>query len=127
MDTTDCLGWLSMDSDEYEIYFYLKRWHNEYHSALEICRLAGGRKRFLHEPEWAKPALARLLQQGLVEVDATGHYRLKPTPETQPPAVPPTMQRWISPQIQDILLSSGKEFSELLGPRDNQPPRQDRP
>jgi len=98
-----------MDADEREIYYYLKSWRQEFLSAREICRRAGGRKRFRLEPEWAKPVLARMMERGIVEADAAGHYRLKPMDKRIRKG-----KRWVSPQIARILRESGKDFNEVL-------------
>jgi hypothetical protein len=108
-----------MDPDELEIEIYLQRREHDGRSALDICRLAGSKKRFARDPDWAKPALARMVHHGIVEIDACGHYRLKPTLESRPQAGQSKTQRWISPQIREILLRSGKDFSELLGDQDD--------
>ncbi len=98
-----------MDAEEREIYFYLKAWKHVFVSAREICRRAGGKHRFRQDPEWAKPVLTRMVERGILEVDATGHYRLRPPDKkfTGP-------KRWVSPQIAQILRQSGKDFSSLL-------------
>ncbi len=98
-----------MDADEREIYYYLKSWRQEFLSAREICRRAGGRKRFRLEPEWAKPVLARMMERGIVEADAAGHYRLKPMDKRIRKG-----KRWVSPQIARILRESNKDFNEVL-------------
>jgi hypothetical protein len=67
-----------MDADEREIFRFLKSWGNQFVAAQEICRRAGGRRRFQEEPEWAKPTLLRMAGRGILESDATGHFRIKP-------------------------------------------------
>lgn len=42
---------------------------------LEICRCAGGRKKFRETPHWAKCMMARLVESNLIEVNERGHYR----------------------------------------------------
>jgi hypothetical protein len=98
-----------MDSDEREIYYYLKSWRQEYISSREICRRAGGKKRFRQEEDWAKPVLARMVEKGIVETDAAGHYRLRPMEKKVRKG-----KRWVSPQVAHILKESGKDFSEVL-------------
>ena len=104
-----------MDSEEREIYFYLKGWKHEYISSREICRRAGGKRRFHREPEWAKPVLNRMVERGIVEMDPAGHYRLKP-PEDKRAG---KKKHWVSPQIQGILRSSGKDFSQVVMSEDD--------
>ena len=43
----------------------------------EIARKALKRTVFEENPHWADAALSSLLDQGLVEQDASGHYRVK--------------------------------------------------
>jgi hypothetical protein len=90
-----------MDADEREIYHFLKHWRHEFISAREICRRAGGRKRFQKSPEWAKPILQNMVERGILEADSAGHFRIKPVPHNT------KMKRWVSPQIAAILKSSG--------------------
>lgn len=98
-----------MDSEEREIYFYLKSWRQEFISAREICRRAGGKRRFRVEPEWAKPVLTRMVEKGIAETDAAGHYRLKPIEKKLRKG-----KRWVSPQIARVLRESGKDFKEVI-------------
>jgi hypothetical protein len=98
-----------MDADEREIYYYLKPWRNEYISAREICRRAGGKKKFRDNQEWAKPVLARMVEKGILETDAAGHFRLKPIEKSLRKS-----KRWVSPQVARILRESGKDFKEVL-------------
>lgn len=97
-----------MDADEREIYYFMKSWQNEFLSAREICRRAGGKHRFRESAEWAKPALARMVDRGILETDNGGHYRLKPRPRRDP------KKRWVSPQVAKILTQSGKNFSDTI-------------
>jgi hypothetical protein len=98
-----------MDAEEREIYYYLKGWKGQYISAREICRRAGGKKRFFREPEWAKPVLTRMVERGILDMDAAGHYRLKPVDDKRG-----RRKSWVSPQIARILRESGKDFSEIV-------------
>lgn len=98
-----------MDSDEREIYYYLKSWKEHYLSAHEICRRAGGKRRHRQEPEWAKPVLTRMVEKGILETDAAGYYRLKPIdPRGR------KIKRWVSPQVAKILNQSGKDFTHVI-------------
>jgi len=93
-----------MDADEREIYQFLKSWGSEYIAPREICRRAGGRKRFHDEPEWAKPILLRMAERGILESNATGHYRIKPIRKKKEQE-----KRWVSPEIAKILKEGGVE------------------
>ncbi len=96
-----------MDAEKREILAYLKTWPGHFVSAKEICRRAGGKRRHREDPRWALPVLIRLVEEGLIEKDAGGHYRLKaPDPDRRKP------RRWISPQMAKILRSSGKSFGD---------------
>ncbi|MST95152.1 MAG: hypothetical protein EXS33_07780 [Pedosphaera sp.] len=96
-----------MDADEREIFYYLKSYRNEFISAREISRRAGGKKKFRSEPEWAKPVLTRMVERGILEADTSGHYRIKPMSKKT------GKRKWVSPQIQRILRESGKEFADI--------------
>ena len=91
-----------MDADEQAICDYLKSWPRQFISAREICRRADGKKRFREDPDWAIRILLRMMEKGLVEGDAAGHYRLPP-PEKKDHA-----KKWVSPEIKRILEESGK-------------------
>jgi hypothetical protein len=92
-----------MDSDEREIYHYLKTWGAEYVGTREICRRAGSKKRFHEDPDWAKPVLISMKERGIVESDALGRYRIKPVKKKKGGG------RWIAPDIEKILKESGVE------------------
>ena len=66
-----------MDADEREVHNYLESYHGQYVSVKEICRRASTKKRYAQEPEWAREVLKRMKDQGLVESNMTGRYRLK--------------------------------------------------
>ena len=99
-----------MDAEEREIYFYLKGWKQDYISSREICRRAGGKKRFQREPEWGKPVLQRMVERGILETDSGGHYRVKPVADKSPGK----KKQWVSPQIANILKQSGKDFTHVV-------------
>lgn len=98
-----------MDSDEREIFYYLKGCKGQFVSSHEVCRRAGGKKRYQREPEWAKPVLVRMAERTILENDPAGYYRIKPAPVKKGQE-----QRWASPEIANILRSSGKDFSETI-------------
>ncbi len=97
-----------MDSDEREICIYLKACPGQFVSGREISRRASGKQRFRDEPNWATQPLVRLLEQGIIESDSTGHYRLKPR---DPKA---KTKKWISPHIKEILEAGGKDVNQIV-------------
>jgi hypothetical protein len=103
-----------MDADEQEICTYLESCHSQFVSLKEIARRAGGKSRFREDPNWAAPVLLRLVGNGTLESDSSGCYRLRSTERQQP-------KKWVSPQIKAILEQSGKDFSDVLGPKKQGP------
>jgi len=101
-----------MDADEREVYFYLKGQPEQFIPASSICRHAGGKHRFRDSSDWAQPALLRMLERGILELDATGAYRLKPMPETG------ARKRWVAPHIAAILKKSGTKFDHVIKEED---------
>ena len=95
-----------MDADETDICEYLKSWRDQFVSAREIGRRAGGKWRYREDERWALPVLQRLLDKQLVEKDGAGHYRLA----TRDRKNNERKKRWISREIQIILRQSGKNF-----------------
>ena len=93
-----------MDADEQDILNYLKAWPKQYIAAREICRRAGGKRRFREDPFWANQPLLRLVEKNFLENDAAGYYRLKPDEKQA------QQKRWVSPQIKQMLEESGKGF-----------------
>jgi hypothetical protein len=90
-----------MDTEEREIFQFLKTFGEEYVSAKEIARRAGGKKKFHTNPEWAKPVLERMRERGVLESDIQSRYRVKPV------AKKGRDKRWVSPDIAKILQESG--------------------
>jgi hypothetical protein len=103
-----------MDSDERDVYHHLKSRPEQFIPANSICRHAGGKHKFRQSPDWAKPALLRMVERGILEVDDTGGYRLKPRPQSDS-----TSKRWVSPQIAAILKKSGRKFDEVIKANDD--------
>jgi hypothetical protein len=99
-----------LSPEEIEILEYLKPFHKEFLSAKEICRRAGGKMKFTKNPDWAKPILRRMENAGLLEMDAYGHYRIKP-PERD---AKKGRTFPVSPQIQKILARSDKSFGKIF-------------
>jgi len=98
-----------MDSDERQIWSYLKSWGRQFVSAREIARRAGGKRRFRDEPQWAFPVISRMMEQNLIETDGLGHYRnVEASVESK------KKKRWVSPHLRRILERSGKDFGEAL-------------
>ena len=64
-----------LSSDELEILAYLKSWNGASISMLEICRCAGGRRKFKETPNWAKGLMGRLVEAKMIQVNDRGHYR----------------------------------------------------
>ena len=64
---------------------------------VEICRCAGGRRRFRETPNWAKGMMGRLVEANLIQVNDRGHYRYivedekATTPEASKPQPPRTV------------------------------------
>jgi hypothetical protein len=90
-----------MDSEEHEIFYFLKTWGEEFVSAKEIARRASGKRKFYQNPEWAKPLLMRMAERGVLESDTSGRYRIKPVPKKN------KNKRWVSPDIAKILEENG--------------------
>ena len=92
-----------MDTDEREIFQFLKAWGSDFTSAMEICRRAGSKKRFHEDPSWAKPILMRMEERGILQSDMQGRYRIKPLPRKKKDS------QWVAPDIAKILKESGVE------------------
>jgi len=98
-----------MDSDQRDICNFLKTTGAEFISAREICRRAGGKWRPRQDSAWANEPLNRLFEQGLVETDTAGYYRLVRKQE-----IDPKQKKWVSPKIKQILEKSGKNFTHII-------------
>jgi hypothetical protein len=92
-----------MDSDEREIFQFLKSHGSEFIAAMEICRRAGSKRRFHEDPHWAKPVLIRMAERQILESDTQGRYRLKPTRKHK---------QWVAPEIAKILQEGGVEIGD---------------
>jgi hypothetical protein len=91
-----------MDIDEREIYNFLKTYGSDFVAAREVCRRAGGRKRYHEDHEWAKPILQRMIERGILEMNSEGQYRVKHTKKKKG-------GRWVAPDIAKILQENGVE------------------
>jgi hypothetical protein len=97
-----------MHADERDVCNYLKSWPGQFVFGRDVARRAGGKWRFRENPEWAAAVLARLVEQGIVESDSTGHFRLRMKQAKE------KSTKWISPHLKQILEKSGKDFSEVF-------------
>jgi hypothetical protein len=100
-----------MDADEREIFYYLRNEGGNFIPATFISRHAGGKHRHREQPDWAKPALLRMAERGILEADPTGAYRLKPIPRSDDSN---NTQHWVSPQIAALLRKGGKKFDQVI-------------
>ena len=90
-----------MDSDEYEVFNFLKTFAQEWVNAKEICRRAGTKRRFHEDNNWAMPVLMRLKERQILETDIQGRYRIRPASRKD------QKNRWVSPDIEKILEEGG--------------------
>ena len=88
-----------MDADEREIFEYLQTFGEDWVAAKEICRRAGGKKRFNEDNNWARPILQHMKERSILEGDELGRYRIRPKPKHK--------GKWVSPEIEKILRESG--------------------
>lgn len=98
-----------MDADEREIYYFLKSYRKDFLSAREICRRAGGKRRYRADESWALAPLLRMAERGILETDPSGAYRIKPKIDSKD-----KLQRWISPEIRHVLKTSDKNFEKVF-------------
>lgn len=98
-----------MDADEKEIFRYLNAEPGPFIPINSISRHAGGKHKHRESPDWARPALLRMVERGILETDSGGAYRLTPLP------VPDAnIHRWVSPQLAEVLRKSGKKFKGII-------------
>lgn len=97
-----------MDIEEREIFLFLKTYGPSFVAGREVCRRAGGRRRYDEDHEWAKPILARMVERGILETNAEGQFRVKPGKKKKD-------AKWVSPDIAKILKESGLEV-DTAGP-----------
>lgn len=98
-----------MTADEFYIYNYLKQTPLLFISGRDIARRAAGKRRFREAPDWAKPALRRMVNKEILESDGTGSYRIKPKKEVEADG-----RRWVSPAMARILKRSDKSFGDSV-------------
>ena len=70
-----------MNTQETEIFDFLKRFPHLFVSVNEISKNVGSRKKFNEDRAWARPFLRRMEMDGWVESNPFGEYRLKHRPE----------------------------------------------
>jgi hypothetical protein len=92
-----------MDAEERDICDFLKSWQGQFVAGREICKRAGGKWRFREDPNWAMPILSSMIEKGMIEGDALGHYRLAPDHKKDK-----KKKWWVSPQMKKILSESEK-------------------
>jgi hypothetical protein len=101
------MGTLDLNADGRVIVEYLKAWSGTFISGREIARRAGGKRRYAEDRFWAIPVLAKLVEEGVVEMDDSRHYRLC---QEQDKKSKGKLNRHIAPQMLRLLKSSGREF-----------------
>jgi hypothetical protein len=94
-----------MDVDEREIFLFLKTYGSDFVAAREICRRAGGKKRYHEDHEWAKPILHRMIERGILETNPEGQYRVKVAKKKK-------AGKWMSPDIAKILQEGGVQIED---------------
>jgi hypothetical protein len=103
----------SLSSDELEIMNYLKASPEQFVPLTDISRRAGGKRKGRETPHWATPLMPKLVEQGFLEINEKGSYRVRPeTPPEQSPVAP--AKRWVSPEIARILARQGGKFSGIV-------------
>ena len=65
-----------MSYEEFAIMNFLKGSPNDYVARREIARKALKRATFEENPHWADAPLSALLDQGYVEQNESGHYKI---------------------------------------------------
>ena len=93
-----------MDTDERDIFQFLKTWGADFTNAKEVARRAASKKKFYDDPDWAKPILMRMAERGILESDVQGRYRIKPVLKKK------RGKQWVAPDIAKILKESGVEI-----------------
>ncbi len=73
-----------LSAEALDIMAYLNTAPGKFVSMSEICRRAAGRRKFENSPGWAKNFMAPLLEAGLVQVNARGHFRVTETAKPKP-------------------------------------------
>ena len=100
-----------MDSDEREIFNFLKTRSSEFVNAAEISRRAGSKKRFHEDRDWAKPILKRMEERNILQSDMLGRFRIRPTKTKKG-------NRWVAPEIAKLLEEKGVKVEDAAGGMD---------
>ena len=87
---------------------YLKRPGDAYYSAHEIAKRAAGRIMYKDSPDWVRVVMTSLVDQGLVEQNDSGHFRIKRV------AIEANGRKWVSPHIAKLLNKEGKAFDKIV-------------
>lgn len=90
-----------MDGDERQIYDFLSCYGEEWINIREICRKAGGRKRFSEDNHWADPVAQRMKDRMILEGDLMGRYRIRPSEQGHG-------DDEVSPDVEKILQEGGE-------------------
>jgi hypothetical protein len=90
-----------MDAEEKDICDFLRSFPDQYVSQREICRRAGGKWRFREDEKWALPVLIRMVEKGLLNSDASGHFQLVTEKKED------KKKAWLSPQMKKLLEGTG--------------------
>ena len=90
-----------MDAEEIEIFHYLKTWGSNFVNAKEICRRANKRF-FVRDNNWAREPLSRMEDQGIVESDNKGRYRLKSEEEEEGHVAPLDAEKLLNDDGEEI-------------------------
>lgn len=70
-----------MNTEESEIYEFLKRFSNQFVSVADISRGAANQNDVYQDRNWVQAILRRMLMEGWIEANPEGEYRLKHQPE----------------------------------------------
>jgi hypothetical protein len=100
---------LTMDYDERSVRIFLRGYPGQFVSPRVISRRLGGKRRYHEDPLWVMPILNSLVDKGIVETDAQGHFRLK---KAEP--ADPRKRVWIAPQVKQILERSSRDFTKVI-------------
>lgn len=98
-----------MDYDERSIRTFLRGYPGQFVSPRIISRRLGGKRRYHQDPLWAVPILSRMVDKGVIETDAQGHFRLRRADQ-----VDGRKRTWISPQVRSILERSSADFTHVI-------------
>ena len=86
-----------LSAEALDIMAYLKTAPGKFVSMSEISRRAGGRRKFEQSPGWAKNIIPPLMEAGLIQVNARGHFRVTESAKTKPSAAAQPAQPAPSP------------------------------